>query len=203
MLFAIDIETYKNPDMVKYLPEVKADVRLKDPEKIKANIEAKKQEQIDRMALSPEFGKIACIGIYGEDRKEVLVGDEKEILKKFKEFLFQCNVTYITFNGKAFDFDFIFKRFVFYSLRSLSQMKQYTDKYKSQNHIDIMQEYCKFGEYKSLDLLASIYLGEKKIDFDVKQIPELLKTKEGIEKLKEYCLRDCELTYRLAKKFGY
>ena len=34
---AFDIETFANLDMVKFLPEVKADTRLKDEEKIQAD----------------------------------------------------------------------------------------------------------------------------------------------------------------------
>lgn len=205
-MYAIDIETMPNMEVAHLLPEVKASKTLKDPEKIKADIEKKKQEQIDKMALSPEFGKIACIGIYGEGRKEVLVGDEKEMLESFFNFFRTSEVytKFITFNGKNFDMDFIHKRALHYGIVKLSTMKDWTDKYThNEFHIDLMQEYCKYGEYKKLDLLASIYLGEKKIEFDVKQIPEMVKTKEGVKKLKEYCLKDCELTYKLAKKFGY
>jgi len=204
-MYSIDIETIPNLEMIKYLPEVKADSRLKDENKIKEDIAKKQQEQIDKMALSPEFGKIACIGIYGEDRKEVLIGDEKEILQSLFN-IFNIIIdkkSVVTFNGIGFDFDFIYKRAIFYGITKLCKMKQYTDKHNDFFHIDLMREYCKYGEYKSLDLLSKIYLGEGKIEFDFKEIPELLKTEEGKEKLKEYCLKDCELTYRLAKKFGY
>lgn len=203
-MYAIDIETMPNPEAIKYLPEVKAKANLTDPIKIKKDIESKRQNQLDKMALSPEFGKIACIGIYGEDRKEVLTGDEKEILEKFLRFLIKTNFKIITYNGKGFDFDFIYKRAIFHGLVGLKDMKNWTDKYKATDrHIDLMAEYCKYGEYKKLDLLGAIYLGETKLDFDVKKIPEMMETKEGIEKVKEYCLKDCELTYKLAKKFGY
>ena len=204
--FAIDIETMPNPEAIKHLPKVKAKGTLKDPKKIQADIDSKKQTQIDKMALSPEFGKVACIGIWGEDRKEVLIGDEKEILEKFFKFLSsweRVGKDIITYNGKGFDFDFIYKRAIFHNLAKLQDLKQWTDRYKAYNHIDLMAEYCKYGEYKSLDLLGAIYLGETKLDFDVKKIPEMMKTKEGQEKLKAYCLKDCELTYKLAKRFGY
>ena len=105
-MYAIDIETAPNLDMIEYLPEPKADTRLRDEVKIKEDIAKKKAEQIDKMALSPEFGKIACIGIYGKDKKDVLVGEEKNIIKDFLPFLLSCE-NIITFNGKNFDFDFI------------------------------------------------------------------------------------------------
>jgi len=204
-MYAIDIETMPNEEMKKYLPEVKAKANLKDPVKIEADIKKKSSEQVGKMALSPEFGKIACIGIYGDGMKIVLMDTEKKMLESFFSFLQENkDKKIITHNGKAFDFDFIFKRAFHYGLAKLSDMKKWTDKYKAKDtHIDLMTEYCKYKEYKSLDLLASIYLGEKKIEFDVKTIPQIIKTEEGIKKLKEYCLKDCELTYNLAKKFGY
>ncbi|PNX49861.1 MAG: hypothetical protein BV457_00040 [Thermoplasmata archaeon M9B1D] len=206
MIYAIDIETIPNEEAICLLPEVKAKANLKDEKKIKEDIEAKRQIQIEKMALCPEFGKIACIGIYGEDKKEVLVGEEKEILQKFLfEFLPNINLAQIvTYNGKGFDFNFIIKRALYYRLVRIWELKVWCDKYNATNmHVDLMSEYCRYGEYKSLDLLSAVYLGEKKIEFDVKEIPELMKTEEGIKKLKEYCLKDCELTYKLAKKFGY
>ena len=77
-IIAIDIETYPNPEMISRLPEVEADSRLKDEAKIKADIEKKKEEQIKKMALNPLYGKIACIGYYGDKIKEVDLRDEKD-----------------------------------------------------------------------------------------------------------------------------
>ena len=45
--------------------------------------------------------------------------------------------------------------------------------------------------------------GECKEDFDVKQIPELIKTTTGKEMIRRYCLQDCKLVYELAKKMEY
>lgn len=200
-LLALDIETMPNLDMLDKLPEVKPDSKLKDEDKIAADIEAKQQEQIEKMALSPMYGKIACIGLYGENLQTVLLDDEKAMLDKL--FRLIKNTPIVTWNGKNFDFDFIFKRAVYHGIKSLKEMKFYTDKYKANLHNDLMQEFCQFGKYEKLDDVANVFLDMKKIDFDVKQIPELLKTEKGQEELKAYCLRDCEITYKLAKRFGY
>ena len=102
---AIDIETYPNPEMISRLPEVEADSRLKDEAKIKADIEKKKEEQIKKMALNPLYGKIACIGYYGDKIKEVDLRDEKEMIQRLMD-LWNDNLI-VTWNGKAFDFEFI------------------------------------------------------------------------------------------------
>lgn len=200
-MLAIDIETYPNDDMLDLLPDVKASKTLKDPAKIEADIAEKKQEQIDKMALSPLYGKIACIGIYGKDIQKVLIGDEKEMLEEFFKIIHKKMV--VTWNGKEFDFDFIFKRAIVHKLKTLRDMKFYTDKYKSVWHTDLMQEFCKYGQYLKLDDVAKVFLGSQKLEFDVTKIKELLKTEDGKKQLCDYCLQDTKLTYELALAFGY
>lgn len=202
-MFALDIETIPNLDMVKFLPEVKAKSTLKDPEKIKKDIAEKKAKQLESMGLNPMFCKIACIGYHGDKISRVDIGEEKEILKKCFEHLKNSFDAVVTYNGNSFDFDVIFKRGLYYDLCTLKELKLWTDKFKAVRHIDLMAEFCQFGKFEKLDTLAKVYLGEQKDDIDFKEIPELLKTKEGQDKLSKYCIQDCKLTYDLAKKFGY
>lgn len=196
---AIDIETMADEEMISCLPEVEPNKTLKDVEKIAINIANKKQEQIQDMAINPLYGKIACISLYNDNIKKVLIGDEKTILQEF--FSIINDYILITFNGINFDIPFIFKRGFKYDLCSLKQMKQYTNKYSDFCHIDLMNEFCNFGKLEKLNTLTKIYLGKEKIEFDVKLISEMIKTEEGRNKLIEYNLHDSELTYELAKKF--
>lgn len=196
-----DIETYPNLDMISLLPEVEASKVLKDAEKIKTDVEEKKQKQISEMALSPLWGKIACIGLYNQDIQKVLIGEEKDILKQFFELTNDMQL--ISYNGVNFDIPFIYKRACIYDISNIVMMEPYIKKFDDYKHIDLMQKFCEYGKYEKLNTLTKIYLGEEKNDFDVKLIPEFLKTKEGKKELSDYCLKDCELTYKLAKKFGY
>lgn len=202
-LLAIDIETMPNPEMISNLPEIEADSRLKDEAKIKADIEKKKEEQIKKMALNPLYGKIACIGYYGDNIKEVHLADEKDMIKKLMD-LWNDNVI-LTWNGKNFDFDFIIKRGVILNLCPLTALERFTGKYsKYALHIDLMEKWCGFGKYAKLNEVAKILLnGESKEEFNVEEIPELIKTPTGQELIKRYCLQDCKLVYDLAKKMGY
>lgn len=202
-ILAVDIETYPNPEMISRLPEVKPDPRLKDEEKIKADIEKKKQEQIDKMALSPLYGKIACIGYYGDEIQEVDLRDEKEMIQRLMD-LWNDNLI-VTWNGKAFDFEFIIKRGVILGLCPLSALERFTSRYsKYELHIDLMEKWCGYGKFAKLNEVAQVLLdGECKDDLDVTQIPELIKTITGQELIKRYCLQDCALTYKLARKMGY
>lgn len=205
-MYAVDIETMPNEDMLFHLPKVKADTRLKDPEKIKADIEAKEAEQINKMALSPLYGKIACICIYGNNEKHCLMlnpdgSGEKEMLINFLKLTKKKMV--VTWNGKAFDYDFIFKRAIYHGIATLRDMKNYVDKYKSSWHTDLMAEFCQFGKFEKLDDVAKVFLNEGKVEFDVTIIKDLIKTPEGRKQLTDYCMQDTKLTYDLAQRFGY
>lgn len=201
---AIDIETMPNMEVVHLLPEPKISAALKDPAKIElAKIEAR-NEQLSKMALSPLTGKIASIGYYANNSEAFTCYDEKEMLQDFWEITRGKQL--LTFNGKGFDIPFIFKRGMILGLKwaTIKEMKAYCDRYKSENiHIDIMAEFCDYNKYESMDNLARFILGEQKIEFDVTAIPELIKTAEGKELLKKYNLKDCELTWKLAKRMGY
>lgn len=200
----VDIETMPDTDAERFLPPVEASKTLKDKDKIDMDILDKKMKQRESMALSPLFGKIACICVYNvtEDEDHFFAGEEKEILKNFLN-LIKGFPFVITYNGKGFDFPFVFKRAMKYNLANIHDLKIWTDKYKSEHHKDIMLDFCDYGKFEKLNTLAQIYLGQEKEEIDFKEIPELLKTEEGLEKLRSYCTKDVHLTYELAKKFGY
>lgn len=200
----VDIETMPNMEVEHLLPTPKIDSRLKDVEKIEAAMMDAKLEQIGKMALSPLTGKIACIGYWNDDIKEVHFGEESELLDKFWQLAQGKQL--ITYNGKGFDLPFIFKRGMINNRpwAKIKTMKTFCDRFKSENiHLDIMVEFCDYGKFEKMDNLASFILGEKKVEFDVTSIPELITTEEGRAKLHEYCLKDCEITWKLAKRMGY
>ena len=200
----IDIETMANKSVIDLLPEPSISSVLKDPEKIKLAQEKARQEQIDKMALNPLTGQIACVGVYNDSKQDVYIDSEVNMLDAIYEDMISHQI--ITYNGLNFDIPYIFKRGIINNCKwaSLKTMKQFTDKFKSQSkHIDLMNEWCIYGQYEKLDNLGSFILGQKKIEFDFKEIPGLLKTDDGKEKLKAYCLRDCELTWKLAKRMGF
>lgn len=202
-ILAVDIETYPNPEIISRLPEVVADSRLKDEAKIKADIEKKKAEQIEKMALSPLYGKIACIGYYGDDIQEVHIDTEEDMLKRLLE-LMNDNI-FVTWNGTSFDWDFIIKRGIILGIEDLNlKLLESIRSKKNPMFIDLMEKWCGYGKMAKLNEIASILLdGECKEEFDVKEIPNLIKTKTGKELIKRYCLQDCSLVYQIAKKCGY
>ena len=197
-MLAIDIETYADLDVIDLLPPIEADSRLKDQTKIEEDIRKKQEKQIEQMALNGLYGKIACIGYYGDDIQEVDLDDEKSMIERFIKRLQSSSEIIVTWNGNEFDLPFIFKRGLKYGLCKLTDLQFYTAK-TNPKCIDLMKLWCGYGKYEKLNNVAKVLLGEGKEEFDVKQIPELIKTPSGQELIKRYCLRDCEITYKLGK----
>lgn len=203
MDFAIDIETIPDLSMIDLLPEVKPSRTLKDPAKIEQDLKEKKEKQIAEMGLDPVFAKVICVSLYNPKESHILIGEEKEILTKFWETIGNHGQIF-TYNGRGFDMDVLLKRGLRYDIgHFVTDCMLFRPKHMCGRVIDLMEIFCKYGEYRKLDTLAKIYLGKEKIDIDFNDFPELLKTEEGKAKIGEYCLKDAQLTWELAVKFGY
>lgn len=199
MVIALDIETMPNPDMIDRLPvpEIKTG-NLKDPEKIAKKLEEAKTKQIEDMALSPLYGKIACCGLIGKN-PEFLIGTEEDIIISILDVLNSNEIC--TWNGINFDIPFIYKRSLILGINPKQRMNFWMKRNTSYPHCDLMQIWCNWYGYEKLDTVARVILGEGKVEFDVTTIPELLNSEEGIKKLEKYCLQDTILNWKLHKKF--
>lgn len=202
----LDIETIPNLDVIHLLPEPEVALgNLVDPVKIEAKKSEAKKKQIASMGLSPLTGKVACIGLHMVDGGRVIIGgDEGDVLTEAYNAI-NADVHLFTFNGKAFDLPFIFKRGIILRLpwATIANMKRFTDRYKAIWHTDLMEEFCNYGERVSLDNLARFILGSKKTERDYSEYVELIKTEEGRQKIADDCLCDCKLTWDLAERMGY
>lgn len=203
---AFDIETIPNTAMIARLPEpeVKAG-NLKDPAKIAEKIEEAKKAQIEKMALSPLYGRICCWCIHDGDVstgtciKEETDEAETQIIEGAFQIL--SGQTVITYNGTSFDLPFLYRRAVIlgidpreFNMPTLAEMLK---RYDNDKHIDLMQVWCGFGQFEKLDTLSALILDDHKVEIDFHDFPDLIKTSEGRDKLIAYCEHDVELTYRL------
>lgn len=95
------------------MPEFKANGTLKDPQKIEADLAAKKQAWLDDAALSPVTGRILVIGALVGETVLTWHGDEKTFLGEFWSYVSQAigrSDWIIGFNIYRFDLPFLIKR---------------------------------------------------------------------------------------------
>jgi len=217
---AIDIETIANEDVIDRLPDPKVDSRLKDPDKIKAAIEDAKVKQIADMALSPLTGRVASVAVYDgnfftfEHLHTTKHGsNEKDLIEHiFSNFIGADESNYatrkiITCNGINFDIPYLYTRAMILraSIGSIP-MTVYTRKYTCDYHIDIAQvlgNWSHEAKYNSLDKMSRFVLDNKKEDFDVTRIIDIIESGDVAE-LKKYNEKDAQLTFEIAKQMnGY
>ena len=116
-----DIETLATSDALDSFDESEVAVgALKDPEKIKAKIDAAKKKHVEEGALSPLTGRVDKIGILNESQKvEILEGPseeepavEYESLKQFWHYFTEMRegAVFVGYNIESFDLPFLIRR---------------------------------------------------------------------------------------------
>ncbi|OQX84648.1 MAG: hypothetical protein B6D55_08685 [Candidatus Omnitrophica bacterium 4484_70.2] len=144
--------------------------------------------------------------------------DEKEILNKFIETIKDYDPDIIVgYNSDGYDFEVIRERAnkLRINLDSLSwdksgiifskRARTSTARLKGRVHIDIFNFVNNIlspilqTEVLSLDAVASEILGDKKIQMEYQDILEAWQKNKDLEKLASYCLKDSQLTFRLAE----
>jgi predicted PolB exonuclease-like 3'-5' exonuclease len=162
-----DIETIADPEMLTLLPPVEPDSRLKDPEKIKLDIEKKEKKRLTEMGLHPLQNMVCCVAIHDLDTREsqaiLMCGesgaDEKMVLEQTWEALCKYD-RFVSFNGNEFDVRVL----------NLNSMKRRvrpgvtidTRKYQVGNHVDlraILGNWEKFAQ-GTLDYYMKVFFGE-------------------------------------------
>lgn len=108
-----DLETTGLPNAAEFLEPVTPDARLKDPDKIKADIEAKTEARLEKLALDWNVGRVVAFGWWIQDTgTEVWIcrneEDERKALELF--WLKQRHRTLVGFNIKGFDLRFLVQR---------------------------------------------------------------------------------------------
>jgi len=192
---AFDIETIPNKNIVELMPEPEVALgNTKDPEKIKEKIAEAKQKAIDKMALSPLFGRICSFSFYGEDEKkfevipEISDAAEIELVTHILENLCIGNPdgtnTIVTWNGFNFDFPFVYKRAAMLKIempRNCPGLKYWTRKYANDVHIDLMQEFSGWGkeQMSNLDIIGKMILGRGKTARNYSTYIELIESGKG------------------------
>lgn len=109
----VDIETCGLPNAADYLEPVTPDARLKDPEKIAADIEAKTATRLEKLALDWNVGRIVAVGWWTEAAGNcALCCRDEQSERQALATLWRSSQgrTIITFNGRGFDLPFLAQR---------------------------------------------------------------------------------------------
>ena len=197
---SIDLETISDESVLPLLPSVEPDSRLKDPVKIAASIEKKKEEQIAKMSLSPTTATICCFGWATADSSGHLLlnesGTEKQLLKNIWGVLSEFD-HFVTFNGINFDIPVLLMRSAIHRVGPSVNIS--TRKYTIQNHTDCRMVLGQWDKYASgtLDFYSRLFLGESsKQEVDGSKIQGMWDSGLYAE-IAEYCESDCEKTLKI------
>lgn len=211
---AFDLETIPNKAMIEFMPEPEVALgNLKDPEKIKEKIAEAKVKTIDKMALSPLYGRVCSASFYGETTQEYRVipeisdAAEIELINYiFKEIATVDRIKIITWNGINFDFPFVYKRAAMLRVplpENCPCLKYWSHKYMSDVHCDLMQELCNWNiqDKITLDLAGKLFLGEGKTKRDYSTYVSLIESGQGnLIGIDNLC--DTKLTFDLYQLFS-
>lgn len=203
----LDIETVAN-----YGDYSQLDERLKTQWARKAsylrrdNVASDEDIYHQRAGIYAEFGRVICIAVakFSENENGDLIlrtkaywgDDEKQVLNDFKtmiEKLDPNSTRLCAHNGKEFDFPYLCRRMLVNCIPLPGLLNLAGKKSWEVNHLDTM-ELWKFGDYKhytSLDLLATIFnIPTSKSGIDGSQVNAVYHQENGLERIKDYCVRD-------------
>ena len=213
----LDIETVANTYDYNAMDE-----RMKVQWSRKAGFLRRDKDQSDegiyheRAGIYAEFGKIVCIAVgkFIETETGDLVlktktyaGDnERELLADFKSMIEKMDAAVLklcSHNGKEFDYPYICRRMLVNGISLPAALNMMGKRPWEIQHLDTM-EMWKFGDYKhytSLDLLAAIFgIPTSKNGMDGSQVNVTYHRDNGLQKIKEYCVRDVVVLAQLFLK---
>jgi len=214
-MFALDIETIPNKSMVSFLPKPEVALgSLKDPEKIKAKVDAATLKQVEKMGLEPETGRICSFSVYGdleENRyyeviREISDYEEKVLITKILNVLrlgmSNNPMLIITWNGNSFDFPYIYKRAAILGVElptNTPGLTFWTKRYSHAPHCDLMQWWVNWYGGKKLDFIGTLLFGEGKIERDYSTYVNLIESGKQ-NQIGEDNICDTKLTFDIYNK---
>jgi 3'-5' exonuclease len=170
----------------------------------------------ERAGIYAEFGKIVCIAVgkFIETesgdlllKTKTYAGDnEKDLLTDFKSMIEKMDASTLklcSHNGKEFDYPYICRRMLVNGIGLPAALNMMGKRPWEIQHLDTM-EMWKFGDYKhytSLDLLAAIFnIPTSKNGMDGSQVNVTYHRDNGLQRIKEYCVRDVVVLAQLFLK---
>lgn len=199
---AFDIETTGyDParQLFQYEPKFNADARLKDADKIAADISAKQDEWLSKAALDAGRAKVLVIGTLCDGVEEVMEGEEEAIIPWFWEVFSKSRCNWIGHNISGFDIPFLCRRSFILGIKIPPGVIE--GRYLNRRFVDTMTTWScgEYGNKISLDNLARA-LGVGKKSGSGKDFAELYKSDKPAAM--KYLSNDLQLTHKCALKMG-
>ena len=204
----VDLETCGLPNAAEFLEPVTPDSRLKDPDKIKADIEQKTAARLDKVALDWNVGRIAAIGWWTEQTgtQAFICPYEEDEMAAIEVFWKHAkHRTIVGFNIKGFDCRFLVQRsrYLGVSYPSLDFGKY------SRKGIEDLYLLLTFGDgtYDQGAMRRTLHAFCRRFGLPVKDdikgadIPALVAAGEW-EAVQRHVTSDVELTVALARRLG-
>lgn len=204
----VDIETCGLPNAADFLEPVQAAKNLKDPEKIKADIEQRTNERDQKLALDWNVGFIVALGYWTERTGTVVhccsnADEEAAALIDFWEE--SRHRTIVGFNLKGFDLRFMVQRSRYLRVpHPILDFSKYSRKGVTDLFIDLT-----FGDgtYDQGAMKRSLKAFCRRFEIPVTDaiggadVPALVAAGQW-QDVKAHCASDVELTVKLAHRLG-
>jgi 3'-5' exonuclease len=202
MKLFLDIETIPAAgEDIPVLKKLWQDAKAKNPQKDKK--ESDFENFFRNTSFQGEFGRIICIGYaIDDDETDCLVGDEKEILRKFWSIAKDARL-FVGHNLMEFDLRFIFKRSIIHNIRPSREMS--FARYRSDPIFDTMKEWEKWGSQGvSLHRLTTALgiTSPKEEGIDGSKVYDYFLAGK-VDEIAEYCKRDVEATRAVYKRMTF
>jgi predicted PolB exonuclease-like 3'-5' exonuclease len=199
----LDIETIPaDGEKIDTLKKLWEEIKKKNNNGIK-KVESDFETFFRNTSFQGEFGRILCIG-YAIDDNDVgcLVGDEKEILRKFWKLAGDTNL-FVGHNLMEFDLRFIYKRSIIHNIRPSRELS--FARYRSEPIFDTMKEWEKWGaQGVSLHRLTTALgiTSPKEEGIDGSKVYDYFLAGKTDE-IAEYCKRDVAATRSVYKRMTF
>jgi len=189
----VDLESRPDPKLIKIKEDLlTAKANLKDPEKIKADLEEKTAGLHKELSTDTDYAEIVCIGVIRNEEKKMFMS-----VKEFADWynpIYDINDIWVGYNIKSFDLPLLIKQGLKQGIKlPYTFLQGLTKRYYSPNCRDLQEIVNYQAKWKSLDEILTIYFGtpKKPIDFQTASVEERV----------EHCYCDISDTKKLYELF--
>jgi hypothetical protein len=202
----VDLETAPIAGADAYLDPVQADKRLKDPEKVKADLEEKERTRLEKLALDWNVGRIVALAWWTASGEACHIcqteEQEADALRAF--WMASRNRMLIGYNIKNFDGPYLIQRSRYLGVRPGAID---LNRYSQRGCIDIFNELtfndcpASWAMRRTLSSFARRFGIPVTDDVGGAEVPALVAAGEW-DKVRQHVTSDVQLTVALAQRLG-